>query len=42
MPYITIHSPAKEIPIYNEYMNIYQARNELKWILNHKCIDCDE
>lgn len=41
MPYITVHSPAKEIPIYNECMNIYQARNELKWVLNHKCIDCD-
>ena len=42
MPYITVHYPAKEIPIYTQCMNIYQARNELKWILKHKCIDCDE
>ena len=41
MPYINIHSPAKEIPIYTECMNIYQARNKLEWILQHKCIDCD-
>lgn len=42
MPYIKIHSPAKEIPIYTECMNIYQARNKLEWILQHRCIDCDE
>ena len=30
MPYITVHYPAKEIPIYTQCMNIYQARNELK------------
>lgn len=41
MSYITVHSPKKEIPIYDKCMNIYQARNELKWILNHKCIDCN-
>lgn len=42
MPYIKIHKVKEEIKHYSECMTLLQARNELKWIIEHKCINCNE
>lgn len=41
MPYIKIIKVKESIENLNECMNIYQAINKLDWILQNKCIDCD-
>lgn len=42
MAFIKIHKVKEDIDCLNESMNIYQAVNNLLWILKHKCKDCEE
>lgn len=42
MPYIKIIKVKESIKNLNECMNIYQAINKLDWILQNKCIDCEQ
>lgn len=42
MPYIKIVKTKENIDYLSRNMNIYQAINNLNYILKHKCKDCNE
>lgn len=39
---IKVRRPNKHIPYLTKNLTLLQARNNLRWILNSKCIDCTE
>ena len=42
MSYIKVVKVKESIENLNQYMNIYQAINRLDWILENKCINCEQ
>ena len=42
MAYIKVLKVKESIKNLHEYMNIYQAMNALDWVLENKCINCQE
>lgn len=42
MSYIEVVKVKESIENLNQYMNIYQAVNKLDWILENKCINCEQ
>lgn len=42
MSYIKVVKVKESIENLNQYMNIYQAINKLDWILENKCINCEQ
>ena len=42
MAYIKVLKVKESIESLHQYMNIYQAMNALDWVLENKCINCQE
>lgn len=42
MSYIKVLKVKESIENLHKYMNIYQAMNALDWVLENKCINCQE
>jgi hypothetical protein len=42
MAYIKVLKVKESIENLHKYMNIYQAMNALDWVLENKCINCQE